>query len=93
VPEAQSCLLRFGGNACLGGAVTYVGAARYDDPAMTHNWRMVYGIGTESARPHRTDSFGPDLPGLSRRQRFYEDREMPNGGQCPPFATPSILFA
>jgi hypothetical protein len=40
VPEAQSCLLRFGGNACLGGAVTYVGVARYDDPAMTHNWRI-----------------------------------------------------
>jgi len=41
VPEAQSCLVRFGGNACFGGAVTYVGAARYDDSAMTHNWRMV----------------------------------------------------
>ena len=41
MPKAQSCLLRFGGNACLDGAVTYVGAARYDDPAMTHNWRMV----------------------------------------------------
>jgi hypothetical protein len=27
VPEAQSCLLRFGGNACIDGAVTYVGAA------------------------------------------------------------------
>jgi hypothetical protein len=26
VPEAQSCLLRFGGNACLDGAVTYGGA-------------------------------------------------------------------
>jgi hypothetical protein len=26
MPEAQSCPLRFGGNACLGGAVTYVGA-------------------------------------------------------------------
>ena len=24
MPEAQSCLLRFGGNACLYGAVTYV---------------------------------------------------------------------
>jgi hypothetical protein len=32
VPEVQSCLLRFGGNARLGGAVTYVGAARYDGP-------------------------------------------------------------
>jgi hypothetical protein len=54
MPEVQSCLLRFGGNACLGGAVTYVGAARYDGPAMTRNWRMVYGIGTESARRHRS---------------------------------------
>ena len=26
MPEAQSCLLRFGGSACLDGAVTYVGA-------------------------------------------------------------------
>jgi hypothetical protein len=45
MPEAQSCLLRFGGNACLDGAVTY-GAARYDGPAMTHNWRVVSAGGS-----------------------------------------------
>ena len=32
VPEAQSCLLHFGGNACLDGAVTYVGAATMASP-------------------------------------------------------------
>src|SRR5262249_36783664 len=56
VPEAQSCLLHFGGNACLDGAVTYVGAARYDGPAMTHNWCVV-----------RLRAFR--LPGPSRRER------------------------
>jgi len=41
VPEAQSCLCALAENARLDGAVTYVGAARYDGPAMTHNWHVV----------------------------------------------------